>query len=293
MISNRRAGWTLLALMMAVAVTFVAVSSDRGLADHHEDNEWIHLFNHEDLTGWDTWLRAREPGGEPIGLNNDPYDVYSVVEHEGENVIRISGEVYGAITTQEEYENYWLRVEFKWGEKKWPPRLDEAMDSGILYHCVGPHGAGSGAWMRSLESNVCEGECGDFWSVDGVIVDTRGTLGPSEDEWPYVYYDPEGEWHTANRDRSWIIAKDDYDKPTGEWNVMEVLTVGQTSVHLVNGQVAMVLFNSRHVVDGEEVPLTKGKIQIQSEAAEVFYREIALKPIDEIPEEYLETTLDD
>ena len=49
----------------------------------------------------------------------------------------------------------------------------------------------------------------------------------------------------------------------------------------------MVLTNSRHKVGGAEVPLTKGKIQIQSEGAEVFYRNIAVRPITAIPDEYL------
>jgi hypothetical protein len=49
----------------------------------------------------------------------------------------------------------------------------------------------------------------------------------------------------------------------------------------------MVLTGSRHVVEGKEVPLTKGKIQIQSEGAEVFYRNIAIRPVTAIPERYL------
>ena len=50
----------------------------------------------------------------------------------------------------------------------------------------------------------------------------------------------------------------------------------------------MILTNSRHeITKGQEVPLTKGKIQIQSEGAEVFYRNIAVRPITTIPEEYL------
>jgi hypothetical protein len=40
-------------------------------------------------------------------------------------------------------------------------------------------------------------------------------------------------------------------------------------------------------VDGKETPLTKGKIQIQSEGAEVFYRNIAVRPMASIPPEYL------
>ena len=64
---------------------------------------------------------------------------------------------------------------------------------------------------------------------------------------------------------------------------MELYCLGQTSVHVVNGKVNMVLMGLRHRVDGRELPLTKGRIQFQSEAAEVFYRGIAIRPISEIP----------
>jgi hypothetical protein len=50
----------------------------------------------------------------------------------------------------------------------------------------------------------------------------------------------------------------------------------------------MALSNSRYVVNGEEKPLVKGKIQIQSEAAEVFYKDIKIRAIDGIPAEYAE-----
>lgn len=48
----------------------------------------------------------------------------------------------------------------------------------------------------------------------------------------------------------------------------------------------MVIFNGRHRGPGssEEVPLTKGKIQIQSEAAEIFYRDLLVTPITAFPE---------
>ena len=45
----------------------------------------------------------------------------------------------------------------------------------------------------------------------------------------------------------------------------------------------MVLTGLRQQMDGREVPLTKGRIQFQSEGAEVFYRSIAIRPIREIP----------
>jgi hypothetical protein len=68
---------------------------------------------------------------------------------------------------------------------------------------------------------------------------------------------------------------------------MDLYCAGRTSVHSVNGRVNMVLTGLRHAVDGREVPLTKGRIQFQSEAAEVFYRNIAVRPIQEIPKAVL------
>ena len=84
-----------------------------------------------------------------------------------------------------------------------------------------------------------------------------------------------------------IVKSPDNENPTGQWNTIELYTVGQTSVHLVNGKVNMILTGSRQKVDGKEVPLTKGKIQIQSEGAEVFYRNITIRPIEVIPPELL------
>ena len=46
----------------------------------------------------------------------------------------------------------------------------------------------------------------------------------------------------------------------------------------------MVLHQSRQLSETGEIPLKKGKIQLQPEGAELFYKEIQLKPITAIPE---------
>jgi hypothetical protein len=56
-------------------------------------------------------------------------------------------------------------------------------------------------------------------------------------------------------------------------------------VHAVNGKVALVLTGLRQKVDGKEVPLTQGRIELQTESAEVFFRNIQLRPITQIPQE--------
>jgi hypothetical protein len=247
---------------------------------------FLPLFNGKDLTGWDTWLGRPHGEKEVIGLNKDPGKVYTVVEVDGKPAIRISGEVFGALTSRKELANYHLRLEFKWGEKRWPPREKAVRDSGLLYHCVGAHGAAGTFWMRSQECQIQEHDCGDYWSVAGGIVDVEGYrkngAGP-------VIYKKGGTEFTVPGPESGgprIVKHPDNEKPTGQWNTIELVCLGGTSVHVVNGKVVMVLTRSRHKVDGKEVPLTRGKIQLQSEGAEVYYRNIAYRSITEIPEEY-------
>src|SRR3954463_3424553 len=146
---------------------------------------WHELFDGKDLSGWDTYL------AKPYGLNNDPKGVFTVVETDRAPAIRISGEIYGAITTHEEFTNFHIRVEFKWGEKRWPARANVGRDSGILYCCQGPHGVGSGAWMLSVENNVMEKGVGQWWSVAGAIIDVEGQHITPEME-PYIPYKKEG-----------------------------------------------------------------------------------------------------
>ena len=111
---------------------------------------------------------------DPLGVDRDPKNVFSVVQADGGPALRISGETHRALTTRAEDENYHLRFEFKWGERKWPPREQTLRDSGCCYHAVGPHGSSYGFWMQSFEFQVQEGDCGDFYSLAGVIVDARG-----------------------------------------------------------------------------------------------------------------------
>src|SRR5438270_4907063 len=212
------------------------------------------LFNGKDLDGWDTWLGKPNKGKDVVGLNKDPKKVYTVVEADGKPAIRISGEIFGALTSKQEHENYHLKLEFKWGEKKWPPREKDVRDSGLLYHCVGPHGAAGTYWMRSQECQIQEHDCGDYWSVAGARVDVEAKP-VSGKPFSAIKYEKGGTRYTVPRQFKTadgkartdprIIKSPDNEHPTGEWNTIELLTVGGTSVHVVNGKVNMVLTNSR------------------------------------------------
>lgn len=272
-------------------------TKEKAEAETKVNDDWTSLFNGESLEGWYTYQKQPEPSSEvaglargedgsylePIGLNKDPLGVFSVVSEEDAPAIRMSGEVFGILVTEKEFENYHMSLEFKWGQAKYPPRKTEKRDSGILYHSVGSEGAWGGVWMRSLECQVQEGDCGDYISVDTVLADIQS--GYLEDQRWFIHH-LDSAVQTFSPSRSYCHKSEDHENPSGEWNTMEIYTVGGRSLHLVNGKVNMRISNSRHIVNGQEIPLTKGKIQLQSEGAEVFYRNIKIRDIEKIPSEF-------
>jgi hypothetical protein len=231
----------------------------------------IKLFNGKDLANFYTYLRGH-------GKNKDPENVFTVKD----GAIRVSGQIFGCFTTEKEYENYHLVVEFKWGTQTWKPREKLAMDSGILLHCVGADGAaGAGAWMESIECQMIEGGTGDFILVAGkgkpkltATVEKRGN------QW---YYNPKGEprefsagrinWFARDpdwKDEQGFRGKRDVEKKAGEWNTLECICNGANITNILNGVVVNAGINSSH---------TRGKILFQSEGAEVFFRRIELLPL--------------
>lgn len=239
---------------------------------------WTSLFNGRDLSGWTTWV-SMQPTSNNMktptsvrGLNNDPRKVFSVVD----GMLRVSGEEWGALTTVGEYENFHLKLDFKWGPKKWAPRLDAPRDSGLLYYVVGLDGAQSGHWARSHEAQIQEGDTGDYHSLDGVTVDAH-VGDANEGDWKFYRYDPSQPLRTGLKSR--ILKRGNPEKPTGEWNTMEVIADGKTVVHIVNGVEVLRAENPRQNVGGRMVPHTRGKFSLQSEGAEVFYRNIQVRPL--------------
>lgn len=240
------------------------------------------LFNGQDLTGWETWVGALEENGEPVGLNKDPLNLFSVVELDGEKVIRISGEVNASLATKEEFENYHLTMEFKWGEKVYSNR-----NSGLLYHSYGEFGEGIGVWMSSHELQLMSGNIGDSYRMGKSYCEIPMV---QNDKGRYVYSKDADKIPSIPDTDTKIVAKDgDFENPVGQWNKIELYCFDRTSVHVVNGKVNMINYNSGKYLGPNSIePLSKGKIQLQSEGGELFVRSIQIKPIKEIPQEVLQ-----
>ncbi|MEM6885543.1 MAG: DUF1080 domain-containing protein [Verrucomicrobiota bacterium] len=252
--------------------------------------EWEYLLD-KDLSKFEIWMgvphssvtglpegtpQSEEAGkgiGVPMGLDNDVKNVFTMIEEDGEPVLYITGEIYGGLTTLKEYGNYHMSLQVKWGEKKWPPRLNLLRDSGIIYHSYGAERSFWQVWKSGLECQVQETDMGDFISIAGPKVQIR----VNKDE-KRARFDKTSDIYAS----TYTSAYPEPDSPHGEWNTIEIYTVGNTAVHLCNGQVVMVVEEATFP-DG--TPLTKGQIQIQSEAAECYYKDFKIRSIDAFPPE--------
>ena len=264
---------------------------------HAAEAGWKALWNEKDLAGWDMFLAIpdaawdvpglkRDASGkylEPIGLNKDPLHVFTVANVDGRPAIHVSGQSFGTITTKESFSNFHLRLQVKWGEKKWGIKANALRDCGLLYFCHGPLGVEHGQWPRSVEFQIQEHEMGDLYALmTKVSVKARH-------EGRLWLYDPKGESvlfeqkaPISNR----CVKLGDPEKPNGEWNTLDLYCFGADSMHVVNGVVVMRLHDAQRIDGPAPAPLTSGQISLQAEGAEVFYRDVQIRPITAMPAEF-------
>lgn len=254
--------------------------SDYVTAEEKNDSGWQAMFNGKDLKNWDLVLGQRGP----TRLNDDPTRIFQVHDgmvHTYKDTVEKTTVQYGYFLTKKKYSHYHMRFEFKWGVKKFQPRLNAPRDAGVLYHVVGK----KKVWPRSLELQVEEKGVGDFLTVHGAQAKTtvdpesidkkrKGNARfrlPSDGGVPYV---------SGGRGVYWV-----YRYPNAEkegWNTIELIVHGSKSAtHKVNGVVVNLLTDLRQLdKDGKTwIPLTEGKILFQAEAAEAFYRNIEIKEL--------------
>jgi hypothetical protein len=234
----------------------------------------IALFNGNDLSGLTTWLKAS--GRE------DPGKAFSVVD----GVIRVSGEGAGYIATEKEYKDYHLVVEYKWGTRTDGSKY--VRNSGVLLNAVGPDGSAGGVWMTSIECQLAQGCEGDLIVIRGKDADGKPVpatitsdtvLGPDKrTRWKAggektVYSGRQFWWSNHDPEFKELLdtrGRFDVASPLGEWTRVECICRGDTIAIKINGQT---------VNEAYDVFPPAGKILLQNEGNEVYFRKFELHPL--------------
>ncbi len=235
----------------------------------------IKLFNGKDLTGFTTWLKATG--------HKDPHHVFSVVD----GTIRISGEGLGYLATDKAYKDYHLRLEYKWGKYTTDPA--SVRNSGALLNGIGPDGgAGDGAWMTCLECQIAQGCEGDLIVIRGkdekgkvipaTVTSETETAADGNTRWKRggqkTAYSGKQFWWSKHQpffqERLDNRGKNDVASPLGQWTRVECIMEGNHLTIKINGVT---------VNEFSDVMPAAGKILLQNEGSEIYYRNVELLPL--------------
>jgi hypothetical protein len=107
-------------------------------------------------------------------------------------------------------------------------------------------------WPKAVEAQLMADHAGDFWLVDNfkLKVDAKRQ-------------DPKVARH-------YYRMKDRAEKAVGEWNQYEITCKGDSIRLVINGQL---------VNEGTEAELVRGRILLQSEGAEIHFKDVALEQL--------------
>jgi 3-keto-disaccharide hydrolase len=244
-------------------------------AQSPDKDGWIALFNGKNLDGWYSFLKT-------AGKNNDSKGVFKAEN----GMIHVLGTnepleplgAWGYLATNEEYSDVRIHAEYKWGTKRFAPRLEAKRDSGLLYLFHAP----DKVWPQSLEYQIQESDVGDLWLTDRVSLTTwvadLGSSLYSDDNASPGYQRLFGGPAISN---ARVLKAGDFEDRTG-WNTVEVVLEGDHATHLLNGRIVNRAFDIKQP-DPETpkrmIPLTKGRILLEAEGAEIWFRNIKVKPL--------------
>jgi hypothetical protein len=213
-------------------------------------NQVMHLLNGKNLNAFYTWL-------EKDGVYRDKDRVFSVTN----GWLRISGQHNGYLATKNSFADYRLVAEFKWGTMIWGANKNRLRNSGLCIHGTGL----DKIWMKSIECQIAERQTGDTVLLDGAKLAVNGIIQSRP-------------WHTFKRNLTEeqlnaARAKDGdaLEKPVGEWNIIELIC---------QGGMLKVLINGKPVLEGSSAWPSAGRILLQSNGAEIFFRRLDVYPLN-------------
>jgi hypothetical protein len=232
--------------------------------------DWKPLFNGKDFAGWYTYLKGS-------GKDVDPTHVFSVDDgmiHIYKDAEDGATQPFGYLATNDEFGECRIRLEYKWGTKRFGTRSTSRRDSGLLYFFTGADGAfGKGPWPCSIECQIQENDVGDIY-----FVGTEGatTVDPSKKDAKQQTFKPAGDpYSTPSADNIRVIRSEMLEQDG--WNTVEVVLQGDSATHIINGKVNNALTNAKApdpANPAQMISVKKGKILLQAEGAEVWYRKV-------------------
>lgn len=257
-------------LLFAVSLAFGAEPNTQPISPR----ETIRPLLGNDLGKLETWLK--DSGRE------DPQQVFTVKD----GVLCISGEGRGYVGTPMAYENYHMTVEYKWGERR-SDKSKYVRNSGVLLHGVGGHGS-AGNWMTSIEVQLAQGCEGDLIVIggkgdDGQPLKATITCKTRQESDKRTRWDPNGKETLYSGKQFWWSKHDpEFEElldTRGRWDVASKLGEWTKVDCICRGDRITIKINDVTVNECYNVKPAAGRILLQNEGYEVFFRNWTIAPL--------------
>jgi hypothetical protein len=274
---NRILGWILFLWLTSLAsAQYIPTKADSG---------WRPLFNGENLDGLFPHYSGHNWGEDPLNL----ISVHDNMIHFYQGFKKKDNPpgTYGVLSTGIEFAYYYCRVEYKHGDYTTPDEsgwiTGDPYNSGFFYHAK----PGGPVWpptiecqlkrhWNSIDNQPCTaagGDCdqvwaADFWILGGVQIERDGQ--------------PTNLGGCCN---PMLVDRNEHpDYELEGWNQMEIRVWSDSLFQNVfNGNIINYGDKSTYEnPEGQRVPLTEGRIQLELEGSEIMFRnwEIKLMPQD-------------
>lgn len=198
------------------------------------------LFNGTDLDGWSHVL---------VGEGVKREDVWSVKD----GVLVCKGKPFGYLFTDASYQDFSLEFDWRWAPGSAPESAPG--NSGVLLRIAGKPAT---FMPKCVEAQLKSGDAGDVWGFFGASVG-----GSAERIQEIKDHKDLGNFRGVKKFKA-------AEKAPGEWNHYEIKLSGGNLEIKVNGELV-------NQASGLEV--LSGPIGLQSEGAEIHFRNIELKNI--------------
>ncbi len=243
---------------------------------------WMSLLNGRDLSGWYTMLQR---SGKGVAEKRKMVTMEEGMLHIMGNQEGGEPAEPGYLATNQEFEDVHIRLEYKWGMKRFAPREFAKRDNGMLYGLVGE----DKVWPTCVECQIEEGDVGDYFMV--------GTRGVQDDHPNGLFGETLGANGWSTPPSSSLAPKQDAGRPEPAysrkikdgnfeildgWNTVEVIWQGNRSAHIVNGRTVNSAYNLEYPDPqnaGKFLPLSRGKIAIELEFGEIWFRRVEIKSL--------------
>lgn len=255
---------SLLALIVLITITLSSCTSKQ------TDDGFVQLFNGKNWDGWHLKIRSGDDAmaKQVFSIEDGVVHVYKHLKDSADLETKVNG-THGLFYTNKSYSKYILKFQYKWGTKITNNFKRWQYDAGCYYHVVDDK-----IWPTGLEYQVrynhltgrnhtgdfiISGTKADWYSNDSAefCLPKDGGSPKKYDQWLYLS-EPDVEHNALN----------------GEWNQCEIIVMSDHySIHKLNGKVMNMAAN---------MSVSEGIIGLQSETAEIYYRDIKIKEFDEI-----------